>query len=258
VEMSKKTIRLDLPMQIGCFVYQYGKLRMLEFYYDFMDVFVDRRDFQYCAMDTDSAYMALPAASLEEVIKPDMQQRYQMEKKNWFTRTDTPQFAAYDNRTPGLFKTEFTGDGMIALCSKTYFCFGAEDKFGCKVVNRKSNNVTKEKYMDVLLTKQSGSGTNRGFVPLITYRKELGSPTSTQIGKSWQIGPLQHHWRFEVRGIPAVCCIYIVVENKEKKVKATPNYILVLRTRSHLKIQIENFGKKCFLIILSTFPLHVS
>jgi hypothetical protein len=36
VEMSKKTIRLDLPMQIGCFVYQYSKLRMLEFYYDFM------------------------------------------------------------------------------------------------------------------------------------------------------------------------------------------------------------------------------
>jgi hypothetical protein len=45
---------------------------MLEFYYDFMDVFVDRRDFQYCAMDTYSAYMALSSASLEEVIKPDM------------------------------------------------------------------------------------------------------------------------------------------------------------------------------------------
>ena len=74
--MSKKAIRLDLPMQIACFVYQYAKLRMLEFYYDFMDVFVDRGDFQYCAMDTDSAYMALSAGSVEEVIKPKMQQRY--------------------------------------------------------------------------------------------------------------------------------------------------------------------------------------
>jgi hypothetical protein len=101
--------------------------------------------------------MALSAASLEEVIKPDMQQRYQMEKKNWFPRTDTPQFAAYDKRTPGLFKTEFTGDGMIALCSKTYFCFGVEDKFSCKGVNRKTNNVTKERYMDVLLPKKSGT-----------------------------------------------------------------------------------------------------
>jgi hypothetical protein len=61
VEMSKKTIRLDLPMQIGCFVYQYAQFRMLEFYYDFMDVLVDRSDFQFCAMDTDSAYMALLA-----------------------------------------------------------------------------------------------------------------------------------------------------------------------------------------------------
>jgi hypothetical protein len=54
------------------------------FYYDFMDVFVDRSDFQYCSMDTDSAYMALSATSLEEVIKPEMQQRFRMEKKNWF------------------------------------------------------------------------------------------------------------------------------------------------------------------------------
>jgi hypothetical protein len=28
--MSKKTIRLDLPMQIACFVYQYAKPRMLD------------------------------------------------------------------------------------------------------------------------------------------------------------------------------------------------------------------------------------
>lgn len=68
-------------MQIGCFVYQYAKLQVLEFNYDFMNLFVDRRDFQYCAMDTCSADMAFPTASLEEVIKPDMQQRYQMEQR---------------------------------------------------------------------------------------------------------------------------------------------------------------------------------
>jgi hypothetical protein len=32
---------------------------------------------------------------------------------------------------------------MIALCSKTYFCFGAEDKFICKGVNRKTNDIHK-------------------------------------------------------------------------------------------------------------------
>ena len=150
-------------MQIGCFVYQYAKLRMLEFYYNFMDVFVDRSDFQYCSMDTDSAYMALSTDTLEEVIKPEMQQRFRMEKKNWFPRDDTPEHAAYDKRTPGLFKEEYRGDGIVALCSKTYYCFGKEDKFSCKGINKRLNDIHKDKYMDVLLTKQSGSGTNRGF-----------------------------------------------------------------------------------------------
>ena len=194
VEMSKKTIRLDLPMLIDCFVYQHAKLRMMEFYYDFMDVFVDRSDFQYCAMDTDSAYMALSATSLDEVIKPDMQQRFQIEKKNWFPRDDT-----YDKRTPGLLKTEFTGNGMIALCSKTYFCFGAVDKFSCKGDNRKANDIHKGTYMDVLLTKQSGSGTNRVSLTIQCihiYKRELGYPISTLKEKCLQMVFLPNHWTF--------------------------------------------------------------
>jgi hypothetical protein len=35
-------------------------------------------------MDTDSAYIALSADTLEEVIKPDLRQLYDIEKKNWF------------------------------------------------------------------------------------------------------------------------------------------------------------------------------
>ena len=34
VESCKKTIKLNLLSQIGFFVYQYAKLRMLQFYYD--------------------------------------------------------------------------------------------------------------------------------------------------------------------------------------------------------------------------------
>ena len=40
-------------------VYQLTKLRMLEFYYDFLDRFVDRKDFELIQMDTDSNYMAI-------------------------------------------------------------------------------------------------------------------------------------------------------------------------------------------------------
>ena len=165
VEMSKKTITLDLPLRIACFVYKYAKLRMLKFSYDSMDIFVDRRDFQYCCMDTYSAYKGLSAECLEEVIKPELTQRYQSERHNWFPRSDTPEHAAYDRRTPGLFKEEYRGDAIVALCSKAYYCFGVEDKFSCKGINKRLNDINKSTYMymDVLLTKRSRSGTNRGF-----------------------------------------------------------------------------------------------
>ena len=52
---------------------------------------------------------------------------------------------------------------MIALCCKTYYCFGPEEKFSCKGIDKRTNAITKTTYMDVLLSKQSGSGTNRGF-----------------------------------------------------------------------------------------------
>ena len=45
VESCKKTIKLNLPSQVGFFVYQYAKLRMLQFYYDFLDKYLDRTDF---------------------------------------------------------------------------------------------------------------------------------------------------------------------------------------------------------------------
>ena len=54
IEKSKPELRLSLSIQIGCFILQYAKLHMLQFYYDFLDKFIDRTDFQYCEMDTDS------------------------------------------------------------------------------------------------------------------------------------------------------------------------------------------------------------
>ena len=37
IEMNKRVVKYTLPLHIGFFVYQYAKLRMLEFYYDFVD-----------------------------------------------------------------------------------------------------------------------------------------------------------------------------------------------------------------------------
>ena len=163
--MAKKTIKQDLPLQIGFFVYQYAKLRMLEFYYDFLDKFLDRSDFQYVEMDTDSAYIALAGESLEDLIKPNLRETFSQEKTQWFPRDDTAEHKRYDKRTPGLFKVEWEGDGIIALCSKTYFCFGTKEKFSCKGVNKRSNKdiINQELFLRVLETKQSASGVNKGF-----------------------------------------------------------------------------------------------
>ena len=100
-------------MQIGFFVYQYAKLHMLSFYYDFMDKFLDRADFEYCEMDTDSAYVALSGDNIEALVRSELKEEYEREKFNWFPRDYNEEVKAFDKRTPGLFKTEFVGDGII-------------------------------------------------------------------------------------------------------------------------------------------------
>ena len=76
-------------------------------------------------MDTDSAYIAISSEYLEDLVKPEMMHEFELDKSNWFLWTDTAEHAKYDKRTPGLFKVEWEGNGIISLCSKTYYCFGA-------------------------------------------------------------------------------------------------------------------------------------
>ena len=176
VQSAKKRINLNLPIQVGFFVYQYAKLRMLEFYYDFMDRYLDRKNFEYILMDTDSAYAALAGESVDSLVKEELRDEYESNKHKWFPRTDTAEHRAYDKRTPGLFKVEYQGEGIIALCSKTYYCFGQYDKFSCKGINKKCNEITKAKFLNVLQTMQSASGINRGFRcinhQVLTYKQE--------------------------------------------------------------------------------------
>ena len=91
LKMFKKKIKCDLPIQIGFFVFTYAKLRLLEFYYHYVDAFLDRRDFQYLDMDTDSAYMSLAGDSLEELVRPDKKEEFAAVRHQWFPRHDTPE-----------------------------------------------------------------------------------------------------------------------------------------------------------------------
>ncbi len=187
VEMAKKVIKYDLPEHIGFFTYQYAKLKMLEFYYSCLLTYVDPRDFCYVEMDTDSAYLALSGESIDEVVKPEMRKQFYEEWDRWFpaeacaehktefvtTKVEGKEWQpkeccvkqkTYDRRTPGLFKIEWQGKGMIALCSKCYFGWGEKgDKRSTKGLRKDNNPVSKQMFKDVLETMQPGGGYNRGF-----------------------------------------------------------------------------------------------
>ena len=133
VVKSPKKVKQDMPIQIACSVFDDSKLRMLQFYYDCIDKYIDRSDFQYIEMDTDSAYMGL-TGDFENLIKPELKEEFEKDKYKWFPRTDTEEHKKMDKRTPGLFKIEYEGDGMVALCSKTYCVWGEENKISAKGV----------------------------------------------------------------------------------------------------------------------------
>nr|KAG5705794.1 hypothetical protein BaRGS_027453 [Batillaria attramentaria] len=69
------------------------------------------------------------------------------------------------NITPGLFKVEYQGEGIVALCPKTHFCFGGPKgpKFSCKGLNKNLNDLTHDTYLQVLQTQTSGGGINQGI-----------------------------------------------------------------------------------------------
>ena len=202
VEKQKKVLKHDLPLHIGYFVYQYAKLRMLQFHYDCLDKYVDRADYELCEMDTDSLYLVLSTTTLEKAVRPHLRREFFKRYHKWFPaeacdkhRLDFVRVKsqgepweaqeqcckdrkAFDRRTPGLFKLEYKGDGIVALCSKTYCAFGANapTKTSAKGISKRLNNLVRERYLRVLRTKKSGTGINHGFrgdgKNMFTYTQE--------------------------------------------------------------------------------------
>ena len=197
IELNKQVVKYTLPLHIGFFVYQYAKLRMLQFYYDFVDRYVERPLFQYCEMDTDSAYIALAGETIDDLITSEHREHYFRHRSEWFPAeccdedeyvqarlagrawmaTESCCFArkAFDKSTPGLFKVEWRGDGFVGLCSKTYYCFGTTDKCSTKGLSKRQNAI------DLLTNRRSSSGTNRGFrvhnSSMMTYVQERAALT---------------------------------------------------------------------------------
>lgn len=186
VTQRKRTIFLKNPIHVAVAVYQLAKLRMLEFYYDCIDKYIDRSDYQYQEMDTDSGYIAFSGEHpFPDLVKLELREHFEENKHKWFPRTDTEDNAKYVKRTPGLFKEEWRGDAMGSLSSKSYICYdgdlikanwfnkktGKEEplyhKTKCSAKGiQKSNNkgiLTPEKFESVIQEKITLRATNRGF-----------------------------------------------------------------------------------------------
>ena len=184
VEKSKKKINLDLPIPLGVFILNYAKLRMLEFYYDFLDYYFHREDFEGLETDTDSNYLGITAENSEDLIKPKLREEFERNKHNWFVTPLAPQ----GKRTPGLFKVEFKGDKMIGLCSKSYCTelFATENsstqiKFSMKGVNKGQFKNPISHYEHVLTTQQNFRARNQGIrakdESMVTYKQDKNALT---------------------------------------------------------------------------------
>lgn len=168
--MKKRRIRQSNPIHLSIAIYQLAKLRMLEFYYDLVDKYMDRSDFEWLESDTDSAYIAFTDPKpFENCIKPGMMEQFLAEKDQWFPRTDTDENKRNDKRKPGLFKEEWTGGCMISLAAKNYICTipdeGHKVKLSAKGVqkNKNAENLTLTKFESVVKNKTSIEACNRGF-----------------------------------------------------------------------------------------------
>ena len=178
VELAKSKIVLNLPVHLGFWILQNAKLRMLQFNYDFLDVFIDRNDYQHLQTDTDSAYFSLAFPSFIEAVKEDKKQFLNTKllnqcndleidvESNFLPRKCCQKHLIYDNKTPGIFKNEFAGDILIGLCSKTYVAYNEsknQTKISCKGVNKMDLSRVVNIFQDVLQNQESKEVINKGF-----------------------------------------------------------------------------------------------
>ena len=175
IKENKRTVQIDRPYQCGIAVYQLAKLRMLEFHYDFLDKFFDRRDYELMYMDTDSEYIAFSSLDIDSLVKPKLAKQYKKEKSKWIASDK------YSERTPGIFKPEFVGARGVFLTAKCYIVQNnaGVDKFSCKGVSKKQNDMTFQRYKNCLFESTLDKASNTGFrmhdQGIVTYsQKKLG------------------------------------------------------------------------------------
>ncbi|EGZ07880.1 hypothetical protein PHYSODRAFT_339779 [Phytophthora sojae] len=196
--MKKRKLNNKNPIHLSIAIYQLAKLRMLQFYYDCIDFYFDRSEFQYQEMDTDSAYIAFSCEKpFVECIKPELREHFQQHKYEWFPRDYSEEMAQFDRRTPGLFNDEWSGDAMVSLSSKNYICYLPDESYKVKVSakgvqqsgGRNGDVLNPDGFESVVRDRITLQGTNKGFrrskETLYQKAKELEPKITMKIVKEW-------------------------------------------------------------------------
>ena len=106
----KKVIKQNMPVQGAAMIFSQAKLRMLQFVYDFIDKYIDRKDYQLCYTDTDSMWIAFSSENpFEDLIKPELKEEFNTIRNTYLTSDK------YSERTPGLLKTEYKASELTCL-----------------------------------------------------------------------------------------------------------------------------------------------
>ena len=145
-------------------------------------------------MDTDSLYIALAHDTIDECVKPELKSKWFEEKWNYFASEDkntmidfeghSISYSQWDKRTPGLFKPEFVGLGMICINSKVYIIWNDDkSKTSCKGTQQSRNELLKEDFLSVVQTQQSKTIENAGFIK--TKSGEINIYTQEKVGMGY-------------------------------------------------------------------------
>ena len=94
-----------------------------------------RQDFELCYMDTALFYLAMIGDPLDEIVRPEMKQTYEADKKNWLA-TDK-----FSKRTPAWLTAKCYLNQNEAL---------NKNKYSCKGVSQEHNGLHFQRYKNVL------------------------------------------------------------------------------------------------------------
>ena len=147
-------------------------MSLIEFW-EFINKYLVNDLYQIMQCDTDSLYIAFARETIDECVKPGLEEEWSRVKWDFFSSEDdtTMDFEGhtitkkqYDKRTPGKYKPEFVGEGMICLNSKVYHCWGEKTKTSCKGTQKKRNELLKKDFLDLLKSRQPKTVENAGFI----------------------------------------------------------------------------------------------